>query len=304
MRPGLLALLLVACAPPTEAPFESGPPDAGSDADAGSPTFELPPPARIGSGRTADVRVPAGYDGKRLFPAVFALPGYSFTAADLEDWLGLAARVDADGFVLVTPEGLVDSEGNTYWNATETCCDFDGAGPDDERFLTGLRDELLRRFAVDPRRVAIVGHSNGAFMGYRLACRDAPGWSAIASVAGSMWRDLSACAPSSPVSVLQVHGLEDDVMPFDGDGDAPAALAVLGRWAALDACGSDRSVEDDGREYVRDALPDETVASRFAGCAPGFDVELWQVAGAGHTPAFRPSFTEALVAWVLAHPRP
>ena len=55
---------------------------------------------------------------------------------------------------------LIDSEGWPFWNATDTCCDYDGSGVDDAGYLTRLLDEALERVAIDPARVVFMGHSN------------------------------------------------------------------------------------------------------------------------------------------------
>lgn len=303
------ALLLLAmtgaaaCGAPSAAgDAEAGTSDAGA-ADAGATHFELPAPGDIGGVRPARVQVPAGYDGVTPLPVVFVLGGYSFSAADVEDWLAVTAQVDANHFILVRPEGLRDSKGNPYWNATDTCCDYDGSNPDDDAYLEGLLDELERRFAVDTTRVALLGHSNGAFMGYRLACDHATRWTALASLAGSMWLDLSRCGAALPVSILQVQGTKDGTMPYEGDSEAPGTDAVLERWSALDGCSGAPVEEPTHREYVNDRRAGETVVSRYQGCRASSDVELWKVVGAGHQPDFRPDFTAAVVAWLLLHPR-
>jgi polyhydroxybutyrate depolymerase len=297
---GVLVALGAACAAPA-----STAPDAGPAApDAGPLVHELPPPATIGGARPAKVVVPATYDGVQPLPAVFILGGYDNLASDLDGWIEVSKQVDPLGFVLVMPDGLIDSAGSPYWNATDTCCDYDGTGVDDAGYLEGLRTELLQRFAVDPDRVALLGHSAGGFMAYHLACDGSSRWSAVASLAGSMWLDLGRCAADHPVSVVQVHGSADDIMPFAGDDEAPGALAVLKRWASLDGCTGTLAAEPDKREYIDDTRDHETTVSRTGGCPAGVDLELWKIAGSDHYPAFRTAFTEDVLRWLLAHPRP
>ena len=50
----------------------------------------------------------------------------------------------------------------------------------------------------------------------RLACERADLVAAVAPVAGTHWASGVPCNPSRPVSVLQIHGTADPVVPFDG----------------------------------------------------------------------------------------
>ena len=80
-------------------------------------------------------------------------------------------------------------------------------------------------------------------MATRLACERADVVSAIAPVAGTLGTAFP-CAPSRPVSVMEVHGSADPVVPFGGGSmlgrggysDIVAAPAMAERWRALDGC--------------------------------------------------------------------
>jgi len=272
-------VLVLACAPPE------------GSADAG------PLPDTIGGDRPARVIVPASSKG--LKAALFLLAGYSYSAADMDAWLGLTRLAEADDVVFVLPDGIENSDGDRFWNATETCCDYEGSGVDDRGYLASLRAELLRKFPVDPRRTFLVGHSNGGILAYRLACDDPGSWSAVAVLAGSLRPDPDDCKPARPVDVLHVHGSFDRLMPYAGDDSGPGAVAVLARWAELNRCESEPTIDPVRREYVDNTQEDETEVHRFA-CAEPARVEHWKVVRSGHEPKFRPRFTEELVRWLLA----
>lgn len=261
---------------------------------------ELPAPATLGGERPAAVEVPASYDGVTPLPAVLLLGGYDYLSRDLDEWIGLSERVDDRNFVLVMPDGLIDEGGSPYWNATDTCCDYDGTGVDDAGYLTGLIEELTARVAIDPQRIAVVGHSAGGFMGYRLACEADSPVTALVSLAGSSWRQAADCDATHPVRLLQVHGQDDDIMPFDGDAEAPGALEVLGRWANRAGCEAESFAEERQRlELLDDDVDGDTVVSRYTtGCDEGIDVALWFLEGADHYPPFRPVFTDRVLDWL------
>jgi len=48
----------------------------------------------------------------------------------------------------------------------------------------------------------------------------------------------------------------------------------------------------------------ETVVTRYAVHPPGGAVELWAAGGASHAPTLAPDFSQRVVDWLLAHPKP
>lgn len=258
---------------------------------------EWPPPGLVGGARPAEVLVPASYDGYAPLPAILLLGGYDYLARDLDDWVLLSERVDTRGFLLVLPDGLVDEDGSPYWNATDTCCDYYDSGVDDVAWLTGILGELRARFAVS--RIAIWGHSAGGFMAYRMACETPSQIEAIVSFAGSGWLDPIDCAVRDvPLSLLQVHGLKDDIMPFEGDDEAPGALEMTQRFAARNGCKiSSWGSTAPPTKYVQRGTT--TLWSYAEGCEPGTDVSLWTFSAYDHYPDFTPAFTDAALDWTL-----
>lgn len=92
-------------------------------------------------------------------------------------------------------------------------------------------------------------------MAYTLACATRGRVAAIASVSGGMpldARKASMRCPnvslSKPVSVMEMHGTADEVLPYDGGGDlkAPATIDLIKYWASMDARSGDPVVKKDG----------------------------------------------------------
>src|SRR5262249_40350670 len=157
---------------------------------------------------------------------VVALHCYGCAPGDLPQQLGLEAMAQQHRFALVAPRGHVDVHGVSYWNATAACCDFEGKGYDDVGAVVALIDDQVKRHGVDPKRVYLVGFANGGFLAQRVACEHADKVAAVVSIGGGA---PEKCAPSSPVSVLDVHGDEDDVVPADGH-TLGAGLPQRGRF--------------------------------------------------------------------------
>jgi polyhydroxybutyrate depolymerase len=180
--------------------------------------------------------VPPGYYGQPL-PFVILLHGYSGSGQAMDDYLSMSSIAAARTFLLATPDGTVDALGYRYWNATDACCAANAPVPaDDVAYLTAVIDDVSSRYNVDPKRVYIIGHSNGGFMAHRMACDRAARIAAVVSIAGAQWNDLAYCQPSEPVSVLQVHGTADTVILYDGGPGYPGARTTVTDWAMLNRC--------------------------------------------------------------------
>lgn len=239
------------------------------------------------------------------------LHGYSSTSATVEQYFDLLPLARTVGFLYVRPNGTTDSQGNQFWNATDACCDLSGTGVDDSAYLSKLITDLESTYAVDPRRVYVVGHSNGGFMAYRMACDHADQIAAVVSLAGAMAADASTCRPSSPVSVLEVHGTADTIIPYDGGeifGTAfPGAKESVKDWAALDGCNPRPTSSGPIDVLARPGSGGSAVQTDVLGYSPCHgttQVRLWTVQGAGHEPSLTQRFGAALVNFLLAHPKP
>jgi polyhydroxybutyrate depolymerase len=276
-----------------------------------SPTASSSAELVVGGDRPVTVHVPASYDPSRPAPLLILLHGYTADGHDIDDYFGLAAEAEERGFVYATPDGTRDSDGNRFWNATDACCNFDGRDVDDVAYLASVITEIQDELAIDPKRIAVAGHSNGGFMSHRLACERADLVAAIVSVAGVTFNDPADCAPSEPVAVAQVHGTADDTIRFGGGAirrPYPGAEATARAWATHNGCEAtsvplgtgidvDERLADDG-----DAA--ETTVEEWAGCDAGATVQLWTIPDGGHVPALTPAFAEALMRFLEEHPRP
>ena len=185
--------------------------------------------------------MPAGYDARHPAPLVVLLHSYTSNGQAQADYFGLPALADKAGFLLATPDGTRDIMGDRFWNATDACCDWFHSGVDDVAYIDTVIDEIAARHSVDPARVFLVGHSNGAFMSHRYACERADRVAAIVTLAGMQWKDQSQCRPSSPVSVLQVHGRDDGNIEYEGGTSSngasyPGALETVDDWAYHNGC--------------------------------------------------------------------
>lgn len=276
--------------------------------DASAPTVGDFDPVPFGGNRPAQLYVPSSYTGAPT-PLLVLLHGYSASGL-LEDlYLNLKASAEAHGMLYIHPDGQIDSKGNRYWNATDACCDFDHSNVDDSAYVAGLIAEIGTRYAVDPKRVFLLGHSNGAFMSYRMACDHADVIAGIVSIAGATFQDTTKCHPSGPVAVLQVHGTADKEVIYGGSttaGDVyPGAAQTVTDWATYDGCATTPDTSSPNLDLDDQLAGAETTVSKFtSGCAKNGQVELWSIQGGSHIPSFSAAFDPDALDWLLAHPKP
>ena len=260
----------------------------------------------LGGERPARLRLPQSYDEATPMPLVMLLHGYTSTSRAQDSYFGLSQQADRDGFLLILPEGRVDSRGEQFWNGTDACCDLFGVGGDDSSYLIGLIEEAQKQATVDAGRVWVIGHSNGGFMAYRLACDGAP-ISAIVSLAGSEFADEAICDVAPPLHVLQIHGDQDSVIAYGGVaslgpglGGFPSAETVVERWARRAGCVL--VTEDGGVQDLDRGLPGpETYVTEYAQeCADGASAELWTIRGGAHVPPLTTDFAQQVVGWLMS----
>jgi len=283
MRSALLGLLLLAA--------------CGGD-DGG------PRPTTFGGDRPVELKAPATLTDGKKYPLVVVLHGYGASGFVQSAYFGASMLPAMDAALVLAPDGLIDSTGKQFWNADAACCDFDGKKPDDVAYIGKLIDDVLDTWPVDPDQVFIVGHSNGGFMAYRMACERADVIAAIAPLAGLAASDAAKCTPSRPVNVLHMHGTADDTVPF-GPLTAIGTVGALGsvaQWAEKNGCGTTRTPAGD-LDLVPGLAGSETHRSTEAGCPPEGAVELWTIEGAGHVPAFGSNLLPSLMQWFTHHRR-
>lgn len=118
-----------------------------------------------------------------------------------------------NGFIVVYPQAK-----GRAWNAGMCCHNMAGRkgvqSPDDVKFIEAIIDEAMSSYQIDPRRVYIVGHSNGGMMAYRAGCEISDKIRGIAVVSGTI--KVQACSPSSAIDVVIIHAKDDLHVPYEG----------------------------------------------------------------------------------------
>lgn len=166
---------------------------------------------------------------------VIMLHGYGGSADSFARDTKLHETLVPAGYTVAYVEGITDPDDQTSssgWNSG-----LKSTGNDDAGFLSSLARYLQREYLLESSRCVAVGFSNGAFMTHRLAIDSSGVFTDIVSVAGMMPEFAWAMKPeAAPVSVLQISGTKDDVVPqkrnkTDRYAKAPAIEDVMDYYA-------------------------------------------------------------------------
>jgi polyhydroxybutyrate depolymerase len=294
----------------------SSPADAATSVDAEAPISDAAIPwapgptndasAAIVAARPYTLNVPSSYDAAQATPLVVMFHGYGSTGQVEESYLDITATSNAEGFLYAYGEGLIDDSGSPFWNATDACCNFYGSKVDDVAYFNAIVDDISAKYNVDPKRVFVLGHSNGAFMAHRLACDVAPRVAAIVSLAGAVWNDPSKCNPANHVAILDVHGNADQTIGYDGgstqSGVYPSEQTTMATWAQKNGCTGELTATTQTLDI--DPLS-ATTGATYGGCPNGIDVQLWTIQGGPHIPALtKPTWGDSVWGFMSSHPKP
>jgi polyhydroxybutyrate depolymerase len=199
---------------------------------------------------------------------------------------GFKALADRSGFLVAYPSAREDAE---QWSLAE-----DQRGDDDLAVVDALIARLVTRGCVDPARVYAVGVSNGGGFATRLGCERSDRIAAVVSVAGA-YGPLAPCRPDRPVSLLEIHGTADQVVPYRYAAPG-GVLAWVRAWAQRDACRSGPR---------RSAVAERVVRLDWSGCSSGTGVAHLAISAGRHQwpgatppdPGPKSTISAALEAW-------
>ena len=261
----------------------------------------------VSTARAYSKFIPSSYSKDTSLPLVVLLHGYGATGAMQESYMKFESVAETNKFILVYPDGTVDSSGRRFWNATDACCDFFSAVADDVYLLSILK-EMESSYSIDAKRIYFVGHSNGGFMSYRMACRYPDRIAAIASLAGASYFKTTDCGAKSSVSVLQVHGTKDETILYEGGQilgtSYPGAVASASQWATFNQCTQNAATRSSKFDLEPNITGDETSVTAWTNCQNSSEVELWTMEGAAHIPTLKSTFATKIWEFFAAHPKP
>jgi len=176
--------------------------------------------------RSYYLHLPRGYDAHKSYPLVLVLHSAMGNGSLIAERTHFNSVADAEGFIVVYPNGSSDSDGALRmltWNAGHCCYLARDQKIDDVGFISGLIEQLQESYPIDPTRIHVTGFSNGAMLAYRVGAALSGKVASIAAVSGNIGGRLFSSAPllrppnpEHPLSVLVIHGMLDEQVPYAG----------------------------------------------------------------------------------------
>jgi polyhydroxybutyrate depolymerase len=235
-----------------------------------------------GRQRTAIIVVPTdGTSPEAGWPLVMMVHGAGGSAKQVMETSGWAELGKREKFVTVFPNGTPKNEKRTEsflgnpqtWNSggksSLAAGELSAAAKEihDVGFLGELITCVQRELRIDPNRIYVAGHSNGAGMAYRFGFERSDLVAAIGVVAGTFYPEPKPLP--HPVSLIQIVGDKDPFTPMAGGtvtiagrkADMPPAMQSPERWASMLGLHPDaRIVQDDEKLKILEWGPDSANA--------------------------------------------
>jgi phospholipase/carboxylesterase len=174
-------------------------------------------------------------EGDGPFPTLLALHGWGANAHDL---LGLAPYLHRGEALVLCPQGPVCFEispGNPGYGWFP----LTGGGEiDPGEFAAGagaireFLDAACHQYPVDPRKLVVLGFSQGAVMAYDLVLRDPGRFAGLAALSSWLPDELADAVAADPargsLPTFVSHGSEDPMIPVERGRESRDALLRLG----------------------------------------------------------------------------
>ena len=167
-------------------------------------------------------------------PTILTLHGRGANAFDL---LGLAPYICGGRFLMICPQGPVETPlgpgavGYSWYPMSM-------GGPLDTDAMTSPRiklqqflDECLRRYAVDSKKLVVLGFSQGGVMAYGLSFADPERFAALIALSSWLPKEFAPQVAGGENSLhlptLVQHGTEDPMIQVDRARDSVERLREL-----------------------------------------------------------------------------
>ena len=216
--------------------------------------------------RPVIIETSANTDHLKSYPIVIALHG---RGGSNNNWVQPLSKFTNSGeFIGVYPQGHLNS-----WNLGQ-----EPSNADDIAFISKIIDTLLSYSNVDENKIFAMGNSNGSGMVNVLGGVNKR-LKAIAPIASQLTERTEIKLNAIPLSVFQVNGDQDLLIPIDGGMKLGhpflSASDSAKKWATHFNCNHNVTVEES----------EQTILHTYSDCDDNVVVKYLVVKGAGHTTA-------------------
>ncbi len=250
------------------------------------------------------LHVPPGYDGTKPAPLMLALHGLGGNANKFAHESDFSNLADKYNFLAVYPEARpwFGEKKLKVWDADNGLVPR-SQGDNELKFLRAIIEKTQGQANIDSQRIYVTGVSNGGMMAFDAAAALSDKIAAIAVVSGAM--SGKEKSPSQPLSVLNIHGTDDRIIPIEGVEGVPAILSEVGiptlkpnsyvsnYWNAVDGIAAPPQIE----------ISNNQVIERWTNVKDGAEVEQMTIIGGKHQPDDPAQTADAIWHFFVHHPK-
>ena len=228
------------------------------------------------------LHVPANFAQKKNNALILAFHGGMGSAEIMAENYGWKEKSDQEGFIVAFPNGAsrLPSGKIATWNAGNCCGYATEIQSADTAFVKAMIGDIKAKINI--KNIFATGMSNGGMFSHRLACEMSDTFSAIAAVSGT--NNFENCHPQKPISILHIHGLEDDRVLFNG-GCGPKCIVkseteyvsvpkTIADWVEKNKC---------NKTPQRSELNANAYCDLYTKCANNVQVKLCVAKDGGHS---------------------
>lgn len=267
----------------------------------GDHSFNIP---IAGVDRHFQVHVPPSYNGKTPMPVILLVHGQGQDGKDIANWTQFNKMADSKGFIAIYPDSR-EWAGNRMFRTWDTDNGLlpPGAEANDIGFMRQIIEQTEKDFLVDPKRIYMAGLSNGGMLAFRAASDLSDKLAAIAVVSSAM----SGTEPpiKQPISLLNIHGDKDILIPYEGLKNVPGSLKAIGLPNFKPTTyATDYWVEQNKIADHPIILEHKGVTERkFLDTATGTEVKEYTIHGGDHVPNNIQQLTGTIWEFFESHPK-
>ena len=211
---------------------------------------------------------------ENLYPVVFVFHGAGGNGEqELNRHQNILNLIDQGEFIGIFPSGF-----ENRWNVSgET-------NADDTEFFSLIVNELNTSSIFNTNRIFAIGISNGGGMVNKIG-KETDFLSGIAPLISQQSEPIGNLSPGRPISVYQVNGENDDLVPIEGGPGVAGTVFMSAQgsaenWASYFSCNmipSEANVSWGNFEVLE---------FTFSGCTNGVEIKYFVVKNSGHNLQF------------------
>lgn len=180
-----------------------------------------------GRRRSFNVHVPPSYDADKPMPMMILAAGMSQRGKDVEEMFEANKLADKEGFIAVYPDSVnwFDVKDLRTWESGNGLV-LPGQKAGDVKFMGDIIEAVKKQANIDPQRIHMAGMSNGGMLTYSTAAALSGTLASIGILSSTM--SGKEPAPKQPLSMINIHGTADRIIPYNGMTDTPPVLTDVG----------------------------------------------------------------------------